>query len=476
MTPLLPHEILGREGLELVHGASSRILSELGIEFQDEETLEILKAHGAAVKDGVARFDPSLVESWVAKAPRQFVQRARNPRHDITLGGDQTLFAPVYGPPFVLDLEGRRRSATMEDFQNFVRLASLARVIHQGGGAIVEPTDRPIATRHLDMLLALIQLSDKPFMGSVTAPGHAADSVAMAEILFGAREIRERPALLALINANSPRRYDARMLGALKVYARARQGVIITPFLLQGAMAPVTLAGALAQQNAEVLAGIVLTQMIKPGAPVVYGSFLTTIDFRSGQPIFGSPESHLGTLASAQLARRYGLPFRGGGSFTSSKIPDAQAAAESVMSLLPTVTARAHLVLHAAGWLENGLVASYEKFALDCETLEALHHASRGLDLSEESLAMDAIAEVPPGGQHLETEHTVRHFRRSFRGGGLFDYASYESWQREGELDARARANLRVRRLLREHHPPPLDGAIEEELSAFVTRRRQALG
>ncbi len=473
---LPPHEILGREGLERLHKASSRILSELGVEFQDEEALEILRAHGARVENGIARFEPRLVEEWVARAPRQFVQRARNPRHDVTLGGGQTIFAPVYGPPFVLDLEGRRRSSTLEDFQNFVRLASRTPVIHHTGGAIVEPTDLPVETRHLDMLLNLIRLSDKPFMGSVTSPGHAADSVAMAEILFGKDGIRERPALLALINANSPRRFDGRMLGALKVYARARQAVVITPFLLQGAMSPVTLAGALAQQNAEVLAGIVLTQMIEPGAPAVYGSFLTTIDFRSGQPIFGSPESQVGTLASAQLARHHGLPFRGGGAFTSSKLPDAQAAAESVMSLLPALTSHASFVLHAAGWLENGLVASYEKFALDCEILEAMHHWSRGLDLCDDALAMDSITEVPPGGQHLETEHTLRHFRKGFRGTGLFDYASFESWSKEGGLDARARAGSRIRELLRDDQPPPLDRATEKELASFVTRRKESPG
>jgi trimethylamine--corrinoid protein Co-methyltransferase len=294
----------------------------------------------------------------------------------------------------------------------------------------------------------------------------------MAELVFGADPIRSQPALMSLINVSSPRRFDERMLGALKVYARARQALIITPFILAGAMGPASVAGTLAQQNAEALAGIALVQMIEPGAPVVYGSFLTNVDLQSGSPVFGSPESQLGLYVSAQLARRYGLPFRGGGAFSSSKVPDAQAGYESVMVLLPTLMARTNFVLHAAGWLEGGLVAGYEKFVLDCELLGMLHTWARGLDLSDEALAFDAIAEVPPGGHYLGTSHTMRHFRDAFYRAELFDYEAAEQWEKKGSQDSYVRASHKVRQLLADYEPPDLDPAIEEALTDYMSRRK----
>jgi trimethylamine---corrinoid protein Co-methyltransferase len=264
-------------------------------------------------------------------------------------------------------------------------------------------------------------------------------------------------------------------LGAVKVYARARQAMIITPFILAGAMGPATIAGTVAQQNAEALAGIALTQMIEPGTPVVYGSFLTNIDLQSGSPVFGSPESQVGLYASAQLARRYKLPFRGGGMFASAKIPDAQAGYESVMVMLPAVMARTNLVLHAAGWLENGLVAGYEKFVLDCEVLGMFHTWAKGLDLSDDFLALDAVAEVPPGGHYLGTAHTMRHFRDAFYRAELFDYHSAEQWQLNGAEDSYQRAHHKVQELLASYEAPPLDPAVEEALLDFMTRRKGLL-
>jgi trimethylamine---corrinoid protein Co-methyltransferase len=466
------YELLSAEGLERLHQASARILFELGIDFYDDEVRAILREHGADVRGETVFFPPGLVETYVAKAPRSFTQLARNPQNSVQIGGNQVVFAPVYGPPFVQDLEGGRREATLADFQNFVKLAHLSPYIHHSGGTVVEPTDEPVATRHLEMLLSLISYGDKAFMGSVTSGPNAADSVRMAEILFGADAIRERPALLSLINVSSPRRYDERMLAAIKVYARARQALIITPFILAGAMGPVSLGGTLAQQNAEALAGIALTQMIEPGTPVVYGSFLTNIDLQSGAPVFGSPESQIGLYASAQLARRYGLPFRGGGMFSSAKLPDAQAGYESVMVMLPTVMARTNFVLHAAGWLENGLVAGYEKFVLDCEVLGQLHTWARGLDLSDEGLALEAIAEVPPGGHYLGAAHTLRHFRDAFYRAELFDYSAAEQWELDGSRDSYTRAADKVKRLLAEYEAPPLDPATAEELRTFVERRK----
>ena len=469
------YDLLNADGVQRLHDASMRILSEFGIDFYDEEVRAILRDHGADVRGDTVFFDEALIARYVALAPRQFTQLARNPTNNVVIGGNQVVFAPVYGPPFVQDLAGGRREATLADFQNFVKLAYLSPYIHHSGGTIVEPPDEPVSTRHLDMLLSHITYSDKAFMGSVTSGPNAADGVAMAEIVFGADAIRERPALLSLINVSSPRRYDERMLAAIKVYARARQAMIITPFILAGAMGPVSLAGTLAQQNAEALAGIALCQMIEPGTPVVYGSFLTNIDLQSGSPVFGSPESQVGLYASAQMARHYGLPFRGGGAFASAKLPDAQAGYESMMVMLPTLMARTNFVLHAAGWLENGLVAGYEKFVLDCEILGMLHTWARGLDLSDEAFAWDAVAEVAPGGHYLGTQHTLRHFRDAFYRAELFDYNSAEQWALNGSEDSYARAGRKVAQLLAGYQAPALDPGMAEALRAFVARRKEAI-
>jgi len=447
----------------------------MGIEFMDDETLSILRTGGAEVEGQLVRFPPGMIEELVAKAPSQFTQLARNPERNVVVGGDHIIFAPVYGPPFIYERERGRRDATLQDFQDFVKLAYRSDRIHHSGGTIVEPVDVPVPVRHLDMLYSHIRYSDKPFMGSVTSAENAADSVHMAEIVFGAKAIWENPALLSLINVNSPRRYDDRMLGALKVYARARQAVIITPFILAGAMSPVSLAGTLAQQNAEALAGIALTQLINPGMPVVYGSFLTNIDLQSGSPSFGTPESALGLFVSAQLARRYHLPFRGGGAFTSSKLPDAQAAYESAMTLWPTVMANTNFVLHAAGWLDGGLAASFEKFVLDTELLGMMRVWMNGIELSDESFALDALEEVGPGGHYLGAAHTMRHFRTAFYRPILFENASFEEWEAAGQEDAYTRATRLWKHMLATYERPLLDEGIDEALQDFIARRKTAL-
>ncbi|MEP7189673.1 MAG: trimethylamine methyltransferase family protein [Roseiflexaceae bacterium] len=469
------YDLLNADGMDRLHDASMRILSEFGIDFYDAEVRAILQDHGADVRGDTVFFDEALILKYVGMAPHQFTQLARNPEHNVLIGGNQVVFAPVYGPPFVQDLDGGRREATLVDFENFIKLANSTPYIHHQGGTIVEPTDEPVSTRHLDMLFSHVKYGDKAFMGSVTSGPNAADSVAVAEIVFGADVIRENPALLSLINVSSPRRYDERMLAALKIYARARQALIITPFILAGAMGPTTIAGTVAQLNAEALAGIALCQMIEPGTPVIYGSFLSTIDLQSGSPTFGTPESQLGLYASAQLARRYGLPFRGGGMFASSKLPDAQAGYESVMVMQPTIMARTNFVLHAAGWLENGLVAGYEKFVLDCEILGMLHIWAKGIDLSDESMAFDAIAEVPPGGHYLGTAHTMRHFRDAFYRAELFDYNSAEQWELNGADDSYTRAGRKVKQLLASYQPPALDPGLEAALRDFIVRRKAAI-
>jgi trimethylamine--corrinoid protein Co-methyltransferase len=470
------YDLVDDEALELVHQTSLRILSEIGIAFYDDESLAILREHGAEVgEDDVVRFDPALVEEYVAKAPNSFTQLARNPANNVVIGGRHVCFAPVYGPPYVVNMDRGRREATLADFENFVKLAYLNPYIHHSGGTIVEPTDEPVPTRHLDMVYSHIKYGDKAFMGSVISAENAADSVAMAEILFDSQTIQEQPALLSLINISSPRQLDDRMLGALKVYARANQATIITPFVLSGAMAPVTIAGTVAQLNAEALASIAFSQMVRPGAPVVYGSFQTTIDLQSGAPVFGAPESQLSLYLSAQLARYYGLPFRSGGMFASAKIEDIQAGYESIMTMLPAVMARVNFILHAAGWLENGLAAGYEKFVLDCELLGMYQKYLEGVDLSDDAFALDSIRTVEPGGHHLGTEHTMKRFRTAFYRAELFDYNSAEQWEIDGALDARQRANKKYKKMLAEYEPPPLDPAKDEALLDFISRRKAEL-
>ncbi|MFN2111928.1 MAG: trimethylamine methyltransferase family protein [Anaerolineales bacterium] len=469
------YEILKKDQLELIHGKSLEILGEVGIDFYLEEARQILKEHGARIEGQTAFFTPQLIEKYRKRAPSQFTQLARNPRRNVTIGGDSVVFAPVYGPPFVYDRKHGRRDATLEDFQNFVKLAYLSPYIHHSGGTIVEPTDRPTETRHLDMLYSHIKYSDKPFMGAVMAREHAQDSVRMVEILFGKEAIRKDPALLSLINISSPRRLDDRMLEALTVYARNRQAVIITPFIMAGAMSPVSLAGTLIQQNAEALAGLVYAQMVQPGTPVVYGSFMTNVDLKSGAPVFGSPESQLALLASSQMAQYYDLPFRSGGMFASAKTSDAQSAYESVMTMLPAVLGRVNFVLHAAGWLENGLTAGYEKFLLDCEILGAFHTLESGIDFSEGSLAMESLKEVEPGGHHLGTQHTMERFNSAFYRSRLFDYTDIDTWVEGGSQTAEEAASHKVWELLENYQAPELDQDLDQTLVEYIRDRKEQI-
>lgn len=469
------YELVSDEGIQLIHDSSLELLAEAGIDFYHDEAQSILREKGVRMDGATAYFSPDEVATYVAAAPSSFLQLGRNPQRNVTIGDNHICFAPVYGPPFVTDLDRGRRVARLVDFHNFVKLTYLSPFLHHSGGTIVEPTDEPVHTRHLDMVYAHARYSDKPFMGSVTSGVNAEDSIRMAEIIFGAEAMAEQPALLSLINVSSPRRFDDRMLSALIPYARARQALIITPFLFSGAMSPASIGGTLVQLNAEALAGIVLTQMINPGTPVIYGAFQTNIDLQSGAPVFGSPESQIALFASAQLARKHGLPFRSGGMFTSSKTIDAQGAYESVMVMLPTVLARVDFVLHAAGWLEGGLTAGYEKFVLDCELLGMFHRFLAGLDLSANGLAMDALREVPPGGHHLGTEHTMRNFRTAFHRANLFDYNSFEQWAEEGALTAEQRANSRFKTLLQAYEPPDIDPAIDEALLAYIAQRKREI-
>ena len=470
---LAPVEVLSTEGLELIEDNAETILEQVGVEFAEyPRALELLADAGAEVDGERVRFPRGLCRSLVtATAPASYVQHARNPERSVTIGGDATVFAPNYGSPFVFDLDGGRRYASLEDFENFVKLAYLAPAIHHSGGTVCEPVDVPVNKRHLDMVYAHLRWSDKPLMGSVTAGERAHDSVELARVAFGG-DLGDRTALTSLINASSPLVWDATMLAAADAYASANQACIITPFILAGAMSPVTIAGVAAQSLAEALAGMAFVQLVRPGAPVVFGSFASSMSMQTGAPTFGTPEPALVLYTMAALARRLGVPFRSGGSLTASKLPDAQAAYESAATLQPTVLGGVNFVLHAAGWQEGGLTIGYEKFILDVDQLGMMAVLAGGVDLSPNGQALDAILDHQPGQHFLGTAHTLANFETAFYRSSTADNASYEQWTEEGELDAARRANAIWRRQLAEYQAPPIDDAIDAELRDYVERRK----
>lgn len=470
---LPPYNLLDEEGIALVHDKSMQILEEGGMAFYDAESLAILRAHGARVEGEIAFLDRDLVMEYVSKAPAQFTHVARNPANNIIFGGKHVIFSPVYGPPFVMDRDRGRREATLEDLQNFIKLTQMSPYLHHQSGVICEPADLPFHERHMDITYAHIKYGDKPFMGASTMGRNAQDTIEMAKILFGESFCQENHVVHCTVNVSSPRRLDDKMLGTIKAYARSNQIVMITPFILSGAMGPVSIAGTVAQLNAETLASIAFAQMVNPGTPCVYGSFQAIIDLQSGAPVFGAPESQLALYLNGQMARHYKLPFRAAGAYSSSKIIDAQGAYESVMAMFPSMLVQPNFVLHAAGWLESGLVAGYEKFVLDNELLGMYHTYMRGVDWSEDGWAMDAIInEVPPGGHHLGTQHTMRHFRDAFYRAELFDYDSAEAWQANGSVDSYQRANAKWKQMLKAYEMPPLDPAIDEALQAYMSKRK----
>jgi trimethylamine--corrinoid protein Co-methyltransferase len=470
------YEILSEEAMATLDRGWRRLMTEIGVEFMDDRALDLFRQAGQRVEDKTAFLDPDWVLEQVAKAPREFDLQARNPANSIHVGGDSMAFSAVYGPPFVRDGEVRR-DGTMDDFRNFTRLAQSFAVLDSAGGVITEPNDTPLDSRHLDMTYALQTLTDKIYMGNVVSGANAADTIAMTEILFGSREsIEETPAIISLINCNSPLRWDDRMLEAQFEYSAANQPVILTPFILMGAMSPVTIPAALVQQIVEALSGIALSQLIRPGAPVVFGSFLSNIDMQSGSPTFGTPESGIGLLCTGQIARHFGLPFRTGGGLTSSQVPDAQAGYEALMTMMPTFLAGANFVMHSAGWLEGGLVAGFEKFVIDAQLVEMLQHEFTPLEIDEDSMAFGAHEEVGHGGHFLGAMHTMERFRTCFYRPFLNSSDNYERWMRNGAKDTAARATDIYKKKLEDYEQPPLDEAIREELEAFVVRRRAELG
>lgn len=469
-------EVMGEEGLALIEHNADTVLEEIGIDFRDDpEALELLKNAGADVQGERVHFPRGMCRSLIqATAPAEFTQHARNPERSTIIGGKRMVLVPAYGSPFVRDIDKGRRYASIEDFRNFVKLAYMSPGLHHSGGTVCEPVDLPVNKRHFDMVYSHLKYSDKPFMGSVTHHSRAQDTVDMAKIVFGDEFATNNCVTTSLINANSPMTYDDTMLGALKVYARNMQATVISPFILSGAMSPVTVAGTATQILAEALAGMAFAQLVRPGAPVVFGTFSSAVSMQSGAPTFGTPEPSLVMYTVAALARRLGVPFRSGGGLCASKLPDAQAAYEAANTLQTAALAGVNFMLHTAGWLEGGLVMGYEKFMLDVDQANMLSVLLAGVDLSENGQAMDALREVGPGKHFLGAAHTQRNFETAFYRSTLADNNSFEQWTEEGGLDAAQRANKLWKKVLAEYEEPPIAPAVDEALLDFMARRKAA--
>ncbi|MCZ4254916.1 trimethylamine methyltransferase family protein [Sulfitobacter sp. PR48] len=466
-------EVLNEEALQIIERNADIILEEVGVNFpENPEALQMWRDAGADVRGERVHIPKGLARKLCATAPSSFTQHARNPERNVEVGGRNLVLAPVYGPPFVRDAAGGRRYATMADFNKFVKLAYMSKWLHHSGGTVCEPTDIPVNKRHLDMLHAHMTLSDKPFMGSVTEPSRAQDSVDMCGLLFGEDFVQQNTVMTSLININSPMTFDDVMMGALKVYAENNQACIISPFIVGGAMAPTTVAGTLTQVLAETLAGVAYSQLCRAGAPIVMGAFVTSIDMNSGAPTFGTPEAAHITYGAGQLARRLNLPYRSAGSFCGSKLPDAQAAYETANSLNMGLLSGVNFMLHSCGWLEGGLVASFEKFVMDADQLGILHHFAKGVSMDENGQAMDAIREVGPGGHYLGCAHTQANFKSAFWKSDLLDYKPFETWEDEGARDTTQLATIRVEKMLADYQQPALDPAIREALDAYVARKK----
>ncbi len=474
---LRPIEILSDDQVEAIHHASLQVLAELGLRVTDSEARGVLRAAGAEVDAAseTVRYPEGMVEEHLANAPSQFTIRARNPDKSLTIGGNHITFSGVGGPSFVSDLDKGRRAGTYAELCDYKRIIQSFDIIHYGAGGF-EPLDLPPQSRHLDITYAQLTLTDKVLNTSLLGRRRARDGLEMACIALGISrdELTDQPVVFGNINTNSPRLLDGPMAQGLMELARHRQPVVVTPFTLCGAMAPATVVGALTQQNAEALAGITLAQAIRPGTPVVYGGFTSNVDMRSGAPAFGTPEQTQATHATGQLVRRYRIPFRSSNTNASTSV-DAQSAYESEMSLWGAVMAHANMIFHGAGWLEGGLVASFEKLVIDAEMLQMMAEYLRPLVVDEDTLALSAMREVAPAGHYFGAAHTLQRYDSAFYTPIVSDWSNYETWNEAGRLDAQQRANAIWKRLLEEYEPPPIDPAIDEALRDFVARRKLEL-
>ncbi|MBT3263981.1 MAG: trimethylamine methyltransferase family protein [Acidiferrobacteraceae bacterium] len=477
--PFAPIEVLSADQIEHIHLASLSILEKTGIRIIDTESRGILREGGFDVDEDShqVRLDRDGVLELVSKAPSRVSVRGRNPAKRVMMGEGYVAFTAVGGPPFVSDLEGGRRPGNIVDLRDFIRLTQMLDIIHIEGGCSVEPTDLPVSTRHLDFYLACCQLTDKPWKPLSIGVDHARDALEMAKILYGEDDsaLAADPVFFINTNTNTPLVLDQEIAQGVLTFARAGQPICVTPFALAGAMAPVTMAGALALQNAETLAACALVQLVRPGCPYVYGSFTCNVDMRTGSPAFGTPEYTLGAQASGQMARRYNLPWRSS-NVNTSNAPDAQAAYESQMSLWGAMTGHVSVLNQGAGWLEGGLVASFEKLLIDAEMLEMMAAWTKGLEVNSETIGLDAIAEVGPGGHFFGTKHTLERYENAFYSPVLSDWSNFESWQERGSLDVTMRAHRAWKEMLTQYQQPELDAAVNEALEDYVKRRKEKLG
>lgn len=474
-------DLLDEESLGQIEATAERIMAEIGVEFRDDaETVRLFRAAGAEVTPEAPdiwrlRFPTGMIRSLLATAPAQFTQHARNPANNVEIGGNNIVFSPSYGSPFVMDLDKGRRYGTIEDFRNFIKLGQMSPWLHHSGGTICEPTDIAVNKRHLDMVYSHIRYSDRAFLGSITAPQRAEDSIEMCRILFGADFVDQNCVIMGNFNTTSPLVIDGETSKGIRAYASAGQGSIHLPFLLGGAVSPLTMAGAVAQNLAETMVSAAITQLARPGAPVIIASFLSSMAMRSGSPTFGTPEPALGSLAMGQLARRLGLPLRVAGNFTTSKLPDAQAMQQSMMSMLSGIQAGVNFQLHSAGYLDGLLSMSYEKFVMDTDLLGALHAYLKGFEVTEDTLGFEALAELGPGKHLFSTAHTMRHYKTAYWDSALDDNQPWETWDEQGGIDMATRANTRWKSLLDSYVPPPLDPGTDDALQDFMAQRKAAM-
>jgi trimethylamine---corrinoid protein Co-methyltransferase len=474
-----PLEVLSAEQVERILLAAFRILEEAGLEIRSAAARDLYRQAGALVDEAtqMVRLGRDLIEAQLAHAPPSFVLHARNAQRHLHVGGNVVNFGPVTGAPNIQDQEGGRRYGDLESFRNILKLTQALGVLHWQGGIVVEPVDVAVAVRHLHTYQAHIELADTVWAARGIGGIQAEDAIAMSAIEHGCsiEDLATRPTLMTVTNVNSPRRVDEEILDNIIVMARHGQCVVITPFTLMGAMAPVTLAGALVQQTAEALGVVCLCQLVRPGVPCVMGGFTSNVDMRTGSPAFGTPEYVHAVIAGAQVGRRLKLPVRTS-AVNASPAVDAQSTYETAFSLQAAVLSHSHLINHAAGWLEGGLSASLEKIVVDAELLRNWAEILKPIDFSDDDLAVDAIKETAAGGHFFGSAHTLARYERAFYRPLLSDWSNFENWKQAGARNATDRATLIWKKLLAEYAPPPLDPAVREAIDAYVQRRRQELG
>ena len=464
-------DLLSDDQVQVIHDASMDVVEEIGVEFRCDDALALWRDAGAAVDGARVRLDREHLMALVGTAPSSYTMVARDPTHTVTVGNGKTIFTPSYGAPYVLGLDGTRRPGTLEDFKNFTKLNHLSPALHMSGGVVCEPMDVPVPKRHLYMTQNLLTYSSKPFMGAVTSKERAEDSLYMAGIVFGQDVVRDTTVMTCLANGNTPLVWDKTMLDSVRVFAAANQATLFSPFVLGGASTPASTVGAVIQVNIEALTGVAFSQLVRAGAPALYGQWVSTVSMKTGAPQAGTPEVCHMNLLTAQMARHYGLPSRCSGSCSSSKMVDAQAGYEAARNMYGVLMAGTNFVLSTTGYLESAMCQSYAKWVLDSEQLEMMYRLGSGVSFDDLDEVLDTMREVPPGGHHLGTAHTLANFQTAFSMPEMMNSDNYEQWLADGALSAEDRATAKCRQLLEEYEEPALDDDVRAELDEFVTRR-----